>query len=141
MKGKKSYGSKDYHIIVLVWSLFFITSCNITKMVPEGRYLVSNVEVKVDTKDINDSQMSSFIRQKPNDPKISLRVYNAYNGDTSRWIVKKMGAPPILYDSSQTDLSARNIRIEMANKGYLNAKVDTIINISGKKIDVTYNVT
>lgn len=55
--------------------------------------------------------------------------------------LRKWGEPPVLYSDRLTAISTEQIRLELNNRGYLNAKVDTFVVKENKKADVTYDVT
>ncbi len=121
--------------------VFLFSSCDITRRVPEGKYLLYQTNLELDTKEVSKSGMRSYIQQRPNDPRFSLRIYNWLKGDTSRWLVRKIGDPPVIYNDRLTEQSVKNIRIEMANSGFLNAHVEAKLDTTGKKMKVTYRIT
>ena len=54
--------------------------------------------------------------------------------------MRKIGTPPVIYDSTLTEKSRNQIKKAMNNKGYVDAEV-TVDTISKKrKMSVTYNV-
>ena len=89
-----------------------------------------------------------FLRQKPNSSvpvfgRVRLHLYNLAGND-STWMnrqLRKWGEPPVLYSDRLTAISTEQIRLELNNRGYLNAKVDTFVVKENKKADVTYDVT
>lgn len=123
--------SKYIYIICLT---FLISACSVTKYVPDGGYLVDKVNVTTDVKrkDINISNLKSYVRQKGNSRwfsavKIPLATYSLSGRDSSKWInrtLKAMGEPPVLYDSLRTVLSCNDLRSELRNEGYLGAEVE-----------------
>ncbi len=137
--------SKYIYIISLT---VLISACSVTKYVPDGGYLVDKVNVTTDVKrkDINISNLKSYVRQKGNSRwfsavKIPLATYSLSGRDSSKWInrtLKAMGEPPVLYDSLRTVLSCNDLRSELRNEGYLGAEVEVESKRRGKKIDLTY---
>lgn len=120
-----------------------ITSCSTTKYVPEGKYLLNNMNVKIDTKNVNSEELRDYAKQKPNYSKIRLRIYSAA-GDTTNWLkrfLKKLGEAPVIYDSRLTSQSIIQLETKMKNKGYLNAHVEAIADTSPQKINLTYKIT
>ena len=74
--------------------------------------------------------------------KVKLHAYNIPRNDS--WLNRqflKFGEPPVLYSDRLTGLSMEQIRLKLANKGYLNAKVDTVVVKKDRKANVTYKVT
>lgn len=123
-------------ILLLLWS------CNSTKHVPEGSYLLNGYNIDADSKSIDESHFESFVRQNPNN-KIRLGIYNLAGQDTSKWLnraIQKMGQAPVLYNPQQTKTSANQIARELSNMGYLRAEVDTLLKVRNKKITVTYDI-
>lgn len=129
-------------------AVLLLIACDATKRVPEGSYLLNKVKIDTDTRTVSESDLKPFLRQKPNSTvpilgRIPLHLYNIADND-STWIkrqLRKLGEPPVLYSDRLTSISAEQIRIELNNRGYLNAKVDTLVDKIEKKANVTYDVT
>lgn len=70
-------------IIVFIVFLIAIVSCDATKRVPEGEYLLEKNRVIVNDKKTSNQEISSFLRQKPNSKVLgipfSLHLYNQAN--------------------------------------------------------------
>ena len=131
-----------------------LASCNTTKFVPEGQYLLNKARVKcVDDKSVSASDLRSYLRQKQNTEifgfwKLQLHVYNTAPSDTTSKANKrlarnahKMGEAPVIYDEELTAISMQQLRQQMNNMGYFHAEVDTQKIIKDRKIDLTYLVT
>ena len=131
-----------------------LASCNTTKFVPEGQYLLNKARVKcVDDKSVSASDLRSYLRQKQNTEifgfwKLQLHVYNTAPTDTTTQANKrlarnahKMGEAPVIYDEELTAISMQQLRQQMNNMGYFHAEVDTQKIIKDRKIDLTYLVT
>ncbi|MDR2816942.1 MAG: hypothetical protein LBB62_09620, partial [Proteiniphilum sp.] len=137
---------KNY-ILLILW-IFALGACNVAKKVPEGSYLLNKAEIKSDVKGAGSSALKPYLRQKPNSSmillgRVKLHMYNLSNNNAT-WINKqflKYGEPPALYNEQLAVISAQQIRLHLNNKGYLNAKVDTLVVKKNKKADITYNVT
>ena len=54
---------------------------------------------------------------------------------------KKIGEPPVVYDSEGTLYGMRNIEQALYSDGYLHAQVDTLVQTSKHKVKVTYCIT
>jgi hypothetical protein len=134
-----------FFYIVLV---LLVVSCNATKKVPSGSYLLNKVKINTDTRSVSESDLKPYLRQRPNSSmlffdKVKLHAYNIPNND-STWLNRqflKFGELPVLYSDRLTGLSIEQIRLQLNNKGYLNAEVDTIVGKKNKKANVTYKVT
>jgi len=129
-------------IIVCITLLGLLWSCNTTKNIPEGEYLLNSIDVKADTKKIDEAYYENFARQRPNN-KIRLGIYNMAGQDTSKWLnrfIQKLGQAPVIYSPQLTGASITQIRRELNNQGYLRAEVDTTLKAGDKKMNVTYNI-
>ena len=137
---------KKYLVIILL--IFFVWGCSTTKKVPEGSYLLDKVKVRTDTRNVKSKDLEAYLRQKPNSSvpvlgKLKLKIYNMTDNEHT-WLgrkIIKLGEPPVLYSDRLTGISMEQIRLQLSNKGYLNAEVDTTVELSDKKAKVTYRVT
>lgn len=135
------------YILSLSLFILFLIGCSTTKNIPEGSYLLDDFDIKNDTKNAN-ADLEGFVRQHPNSSfpllgKVRLKIYNMASDDTTRWknrFLRKIGQAPVIYSPSQTIASARQLRMQASNQGYLNAEVDTTLNAKDKKIKVTYHL-
>lgn len=147
---------RTYGFLPLVIGVLLLTfsSCNTTKFVPEGQYLLNKARVKCsDPKVQEDVDLRAYLRQKQNTEifgfwKLQLDVYNTAPTDTSTKAKKKlaenahkMGEAPVIYDSTLTIISMQQLRQQMNNMGYFQAEVDTVVKIKNRKVDLTYVVT
>lgn len=134
-----------FYILLLVLTL---VSCDVTKKVPENSYLLNKVKVETDTKGVKGSELKNYVRQKPNSSmfllgRVKLQAYNMAEND-STWLNRqliKFGEPPVLFNERLTGISMEQIRLELGNRGFLNAEVDTLVEKRNKKANVTYQVT
>lgn len=127
-----------------------LASCAETKYVPEGCYLLDDVKVKVDGNydDLNVSTVKGYVRQQSNVRwfslvKLPLKTYSLSGRDTTKWInraLRKMGEPPVLYDSTTAILTCNDLQQMLRNNGYLDAKVELWTHPKGKKTSVLYKL-
>ena len=72
-------------IIVLIVFLTVMVSCNATKRVPEGKYLLEKNTLVINDKKTSNQEIKNFLRQKPNQKVLgvpfSLHLYNRVNPD------------------------------------------------------------
>ena len=131
-----------------------LTGCSSTRHVPAGSYLLDNVRIVIersDSADVRSTDLVNYLRQTPNHRvlgflKLQLATYNMSGSDTSRWYnrwIRRMGQPPVIFNQDLTEASARQLRLALINKGYMDATVtvDSVVRKDKKKIDVTYNVS
>lgn len=154
----------DAHIIkvaytCLLLTVFLWTSCNITKTVPKGQYLLRENTLKVKSdklvtrKGELKENLERLIIQKPNYytgiPLIhiptKLLLYNLnpskYEKNTENFQLKsKTVERPVIYDSLSVEKSAQNMRSYLINQGYFYSKVQDTVIFKRKKAYVTYKV-
>ncbi|MDR0427624.1 MAG: BamA/TamA family outer membrane protein [Dysgonamonadaceae bacterium] len=131
----------EYLILLVIGS--FISSCNTTKYIPEGEYLLDKVTLQFQDEGVSESDLLPYIQQQPNSA-ASVGIYNlAGNGSNFfRRTIRKLGAPAIIHKQNKVELSIEELTAQMHNLGYLNsevtAKVDTVS--AKKKAKVTYQI-
>ena len=139
------------HLVALA---FLLIGCNATKFVPEGQCLLNKAEVNVlDAPNAQLNDLATYLRQKPNTEilgfwKLQMHIYNTAPKDTTKKSSRKMaenahkmGEAPVIYDPLLTEISMKQLERAMANKGYFNAEVDTIISVKKRKVNLTYQIT
>lgn len=134
----------------IIYSLFAMTmvACSGTKYVPEGAFLLDKVAVQADNNDTKSTDLSTYIRQKPNNRwfsviKTQLYIYNLSGRDSTKWynrMLRRIGDAPIVYSEYDTQRSQEELKKAVQNMGYMGAEVYTDKKIKKKKIEVTYRV-
>lgn len=126
-----------------------ITACSASKFIPEGSYLLDDVKIKSDTKNIETSQLEPYIRQKGNSKwfslfKVPLGTYALSGRDTTKWINRKLqalGEGPVLFDSLQAEQTCNDLSNVLHGMGYIKAQVDYALKRKKKKkVKVIYNL-
>lgn len=131
-----------------------LLSCSSTRHVQQGQKLLDKVEIDIvsdsdstsSTKKytgIDTRELLNYLRQQPNHKvlgfaKMQLGIYNMSGNDTTHWWnrwLRRIGQAPVIYDSTLTVMSARQLRQALVNKGYLNAAVTIDTTTTGKKYD------
>lgn len=143
---------RHHYIFLLIISMGFVySSCKTTKYVPEGSYLLDKVEVNLnDNSDsenkltVSKSDIHSHLRQKENQSifKFHLAMYNlSLKKNEDGWL-KRIGEPPVIYDSTLQLATVNQINQYLNNKGYFNSIVeDTVFyNKRKRKVKVRYNI-
>lgn len=129
-------------------ALIVVSSCNATKHVPDGKYLLNKVNIEVDDNSFNKKELKNYLRQTPNHEilggvKFQLAIYNWSGKDSTKWYnkwVRKLGQAPVIYDPSLTEASKSQLRLALVNKGYMDAIVEADTVSKGKKIQVDYKI-
>ncbi|KAA6345162.1 Outer membrane protein assembly factor BamA [termite gut metagenome] len=140
---------KNFLAIPLLFFVLFFTSCSATKFVPENSYLLDDVILKTDNKNVKPSTLRNYIHQSPNNKwlglmKIQLWFYSLSGSDSTRWhnrFFRKIGDPPIIYSESDARRSAEEITKAVYNMGYMKASVENSVKIKKKKLKQFYRVT
>ena len=50
----------------MVILLLFVSSCSLTKKVPDNSYLLNKVKIETDTKGVTESDLKPYLRQRTN---------------------------------------------------------------------------
>lgn len=140
---KQIFNSVKFYRKYLLFGLtFFLASCSVTKYIPDGQYLLDKISLETDSSAISKTSLLEFVQQKPNDPKLGLRIYNLVDNDSSwfKKIIRKIGNPPVIFSQRLLNQSLNEMSIEMKNRGYLNAYVHAVLDTTGKKISVDYHI-
>lgn len=138
----------DILLVICAVIIFICTSCSTTKFVPDGKYLLTDVKIETDNKNVNTSQMEQYINQKANTKWFSLfavplGTYNLSGRDSTKWInriLKRLGEEPVLFDTLKAEMSRKNLGTVMQNMGYLHADVSLKTIANDKKIKVIYTL-
>lgn len=147
--------------VISVWILpmlamcLLLASCESSKHVPQGSYLLDKVNIRLDSAaagndELDVTEMQSYLRQLPNHKmlwsiKFRLGFYNMSGKDSTNWWnrwMRKLGEPPVIYDPALAEASASQLKQYLANKGYFNARVeiDSVVNERKRKIALSYNL-
>lgn len=134
----------------LIVAVLLLMACNPTKYVPDGEFLLNKATIKLDTKDIKKDELQDYLRQTPNAAvfslfRMQLGIYNLAPKDTTKsfsrlWhrVFMKIGDPPVIYNASLTSLSVLQLQKGLENKGYMNAKVESNVELKQKRANVEY---
>ena len=130
-------------------------ACSPVKHVPDGQYLLEDVHISI-THDSTGHQAATatelfnFLRQQPNHKvlgfaKLQLATYSLSGRDSTKWYnrwLRRLGHAPVIYDSQLTELSARQLRQAVINRGYMDATVtvDTVLDADKKRARVSYSI-
>ena len=137
-----------YKFALFILTVFVLaTSCRPTKHVPQGEYLLNRVKIEVDNKDVKSQSLQPYLRQQPNHKTfgiigLPLAFYNMSGTKDNRWnrFMRKIGTPPVIYDTTLTEKSRNEILKAMKNKGYIDADVSVDTIVKNRKVKVIYKV-
>ena len=134
-------------IYILTVSLLLV-SCNATKFVPEGSYLLDGVKVESADKNLDASTLQAYVRQKGNSKwfslfKIPMGTYALAGRDSTKWLnrtLKHIGEEPVVFDSLQAQLSRDDLTTAMHNMGYMHGRTEMKVTRKGRKVMVVYRL-
>lgn len=137
---------KQIYLFLMALTGLVVTSCSVSKFIPEGEYLLDDVKIVSDNKLVKPSMVSPYLRQNPNNRwfstvKVPLYIYSLSGRDTTRWgnrVVRKIGDAPVLYNRGAAQLSCADMRAALQNLGYMSAYVETKEEVNKKKLTLTY---
>ena len=129
--------------------LVLLASCSATKFVPEGSYLLDEVKISTDNKEVKPSGLRMYVRQNPNAKwfsliKMQLYVYDLSGRDSSKWynkFLRKIGDAPVIYNENEARRSEEEITKAVQNLGYMGASVKRVTKTKKKKLKLYYEVT
>lgn len=139
---------KGFYSVLSVLVLLLSASCSSTKYVPDGSFLLDDVKIQTDNKNVKPSDLSPYVRQTPNSKwfsliKTRLYVYNWSGPDTMRWgnrMLRKLGDAPVIYKEEETARTAEEMTKAVQNMGYLGATVEPLRYVKKKKLKLIYRV-
>lgn len=139
---------KGFHYAILTAAILTLASCSTTKYVPDGSYLLDEVRIHTDNKNVKPSNLSIYVRQNPNSKwfsliKTQLYVYNWSGRDSTRWVnraLRRLGDAPVIYSKEETERSREEMTKAVQNMGYMGATVEYIPKIKKKKVKLAYKV-
>lgn len=137
------------HILLASVMLAMTVSCSLCRYVPEGNYLLEKVDIEnSDNPKDKHSDLLHLSTQMPNSrwfgiTRMPLRIYSLANPrHADRGInrfLRKIGEEPVVYDELQAIASSNDMRLSLANSGYLNAEVESDVNHStARKVKLKY---
>ena len=128
--------------------LLVVAGCSSTKYVPDGYYLLDEVNLHTDNKEVKSADLNMFIRQQPNTKwfnliKTQLYVYNMSGRDTTKWVnraLRRVGDAPVIFSEEDTEHSRQEVEKAVRNLGYMGAVAETTTKTKGKKLELNYSV-
>ncbi|MFN3489278.1 MAG: BamA/TamA family outer membrane protein [Emticicia sp.] len=152
--GKKIKGIGIYFIFCLLCS-FFLSSCSISKYIPQGESLYTGAKIKTATdssftkKEVKalDEQLKTIIRPVPNSSIFGFpyKVWFYYVvGEPKKekgvrgWFRKKFGEAPVLASKRAVNVNTEIISNYLNNEGYFRSTATGELIIKGKKAEAIY---
>lgn len=132
-------------LLLLQW---VVASCTLTKYVPEQQYLLDEVHIVTDNKEVKPSILTPYVRQTPNAKwfsllKTQLYVYNWSGADSTKWAnraLRRLGDAPVIYNANETERTCQEMTKAVQNMGYMGAVVQSERVVNRKRLKLTYRV-
>lgn len=132
--------------------ILMLGACSPVKHVPQGQYLVEDVDMTIENPDgeVRQADLVNYLRQTPNHKvlgflKLQLATYSLSGADSTRWYnrwLRRLGQPPVIYDPKLTVTSEKQLRQALINRGYMEASVeaDTVTDSIRRRVSVDYRI-
>jgi outer membrane protein assembly factor BamA len=125
-----------------------LASCSVHRFIPENEYLLDEVSVSADHKDVKASAYEMYIRQHPNAKwfsltKVPMHLYCLSGRDTTRWInrfFRAIGDAPVVYDAQLAERTRGEMEKAVRNKGFMGARVEVEEQTRRHKMKVNYRI-
>ena len=134
---------KPFYILSFLIACFITYSCNPTRTLVNGEFLIKKNVVSIDNEHINKDELSSYIKQKPNRKflglfRLRLALYNMASkgkkvSKTDTFLINTIGEPPVILDTFLTEKSLKQISLYLNSKGYFSSDVRKEIDTLKKK--------
>lgn len=137
-------------ICAFIVALLVFSSCNVTKKLESGEYLLIKNRIKISDRKIIVEELEPYIQQKPNTKafglfRTNIAFYNMGNkGEDSKfkkWLRTKVGTEPVILDTSLISVSIKHMTMYLGNKGYFKSIITDTILHKKKKAIVQYRIT
>ncbi|MBT3209011.1 MAG: BamA/TamA family outer membrane protein [Bacteroidetes bacterium] len=134
--------------ILLIFAVML--SCKPTKHVPQHKFLLKNVKIECDNKDIDINELENYIKQKPNTRilnmfRFHLFIYNLSNsGKDRKWKNKfknVIGEEPVIYEEYQTKKTLKQFKLYLKNRAYYNSTIDDTTIFKRKQATILYRIS
>ena len=140
-----------WRIIFACFSLLVylsFTGCSVNRFIPEGEHMLDQVSIRSDKSELKTAPLMGYVGQHPNSKwfslaKVPLHIYSLSGRDSTKRFnrfLRRLGEPPVIYDSTLSQKTRFNIQNAVQNMGYLNAEVDLLEVPKGNRIGVRYYV-
>lgn len=136
---------KSKCICLIAMMALVLSSCSVSRYLPENAYLLDEVQVVSEDNPKVVSSLKSKVRQQPNIRtfglfRLPLGLYNlsGKRDNMVNRILRNIGEPPRVYNDTLTRKSCEVMRQTLVNQGYLKAEVDSETSYEKRKAKVTY---
>jgi hypothetical protein len=130
-----------------------MSSCSVTRHIPEGQYLLTRSTISVDKsaprrERVSAGELDRYVVQSPNRRFLGTNLYaSIYAGANPQknygWqrFLRRTGEPPVVWDPARTEQSRVNLETSIASRGFFEGEVEYRIDtVRRKKVRVEYTV-
>ncbi|MEI7898453.1 MAG: BamA/TamA family outer membrane protein, partial [bacterium] len=126
-----------------------MTGCNVTKHFERGEYLLIKNKIRISDRRILNEELEPYLQQKPNKKlfglfRTNIAFYNMGNKGKEtkfkKWVKTKLGAEPVILDTSLVSVSIKQMTMYLGNKGYFQSTISDTVVYKKKKAVVHYRV-
>lgn len=138
----------NFRLSIYIALITLFCSCSVNKFIPKEHYLLDEVSIVSNNKNVDPSSLTSYIRQNPNAKwfnliKVPLGVYCMSGRDSTKSFnkfLRKLGDEPVIYNHLVTEKTQREMEKAVRNMGYIRAKVHVDTFIKKNKLKLTYRI-
>ena len=137
---------KNIYVYIMMIALL-LSSCSVSRHLPEGTYLLDEVNVISEHDQRLASSIKSKVTQFPNNRlfglvRLPLRIYclTSVKNNALNRLIRNIGEEPRIYDASAMARSRDALQQTLVNKGYLKASVVADTVCYKRKVAVNYYV-
>ena len=155
--GKRRYSCLkwvgDFHTLslsgirffILLFLLFILVSCSVTRHVPKDEEVLSRVHIEVDGHPNTNNSLRMAVAQNAYHRTfgfLPLSTWIWHNDSINAWqrFRRKSGTPPPIYDEALAVRTDNSMQRVLVNQGYLGAKVWHTTEVHDRKVSLTYHV-
>ncbi len=128
--------------------MMLIAGCSVNKFIPQGEYLLDEIKIESDNKEVKPSSLVPYIRQTANAKwfslvKIPMYIYSTSGKDSTKWINRlwrRLGDAPVIYDAELAKETKYEIGKAVQNMGYMGADVMVIESFHKNRVKLTYQI-
>ena len=136
--------------VLLMLIILVMSSCNIRSLLPEGAYVLTQNRVESDhstprEERISAEEISKYIKQRPSMDLFHLRAWlylKSAPESKNVWhsLMRTLGTPPTILDTTLTRRSAENIEAYVASRGFFGAEEEYSFHLDPQRrtAEVTY---
>lgn len=138
---------KFRYLFILV-IVVLVQACSPAKFIPEGEFLLDEITITSDNRDVKGQSMKSYLRQQPNSKwfslvKIPLYTYCLSGKDSTKRFnrfLKRVGEAPVIYVEAEAERSREEIEKAVRNLGYIRGDVEMSVSKHKTKLKLEYKI-